>query len=154
MTVVVGYVPTETGFFAVREATREARSRNLEVVIVNVVNAAGFTSPTAADERSLDEVTAYLAKNGVPNTVRHVTDDAPASDTIVSIAKEVNAALIVLGAHQRSWIARRLLGSTTQSVVMAGPCPVLIVPDVDPSERGRLLSQDAPSPPKPGMSTN
>jgi nucleotide-binding universal stress UspA family protein len=154
MTVVVGYVPTETGFFAVREAAREAKSRDLAVVIVNVVGAGGFTSPTAAGERSLDAVTAYLTKRGVPNTVRHVTDDAPPADILLSIAKEVNAELIVLGAHPRSWIARRLLGSTTQSVVMAGPCPVLIVPDVDPSGRNGLLDDDDESPPKPGMSTN
>jgi nucleotide-binding universal stress UspA family protein len=151
MTVVVGYVPTETGFFAVREAKREARSRNLEIVIVNVVGTAGFTSPTAAGERSLEAVTAYLTKHGVPSTVRHVTDDAPPADILLSIAKEVNAELIVLGAHPRSWIARRLLGSTTQSVVMAGPCPVLIVPDVDPSGR-QELPEDVEDPPRPGMS--
>jgi nucleotide-binding universal stress UspA family protein len=151
MTVVVGYVPTETGFFAIREATREARSRDLAVVVVNVVGAGGFTSPTAADERSLDAVTAYLTKNGVPNTLRNVADDAPPADVILSVAREVNASLIVLGAHQRSWIARRLLGSTTQSVVLAGPCPVLVVPDVDQSE-GRTLTEDDDDLPRPGMS--
>ena len=40
MTVVVGYVPTETGFTAVLEAEREALSRGVDVVIVNVVQVA------------------------------------------------------------------------------------------------------------------
>jgi nucleotide-binding universal stress UspA family protein len=151
MTVLVGYVPTETGFFAIREAAREARSRDLAVVVVNVVGAGGFTSPAAADERSLDAVTAYLTKNGVPNSLRHVADDAPPADVILSVAREVNASLIVLGARQRSWVARRLLGSTAQSVVLRGPCPVLVVPDVDQSERRTLLDGGA-DPPRPGMS--
>lgn len=134
MTVVIGYVPTETGIFAVKEAAREALARDVDVVLVNVVSAAGFTVPTAADERNLDAVTAHLKARGVANSVRHVTDDAPPSDVILDIAREVDASLIVLGLHQRSWLAKRLLGSTARSVVMGAPCPVLVVPDVDPRE--------------------
>jgi len=33
MTIVVGYVPTETGFSAIKEAEREARTRDIEVVV-------------------------------------------------------------------------------------------------------------------------
>jgi nucleotide-binding universal stress UspA family protein len=131
MTVVVGYVPTETGFSAVREAELEAKARDVPVVVVNVVGPAGYTVPTAADERDLDAVTAYLTRSGIPNSLRQVTGAASPADVILAVAKEVGASLIVLGLHQRPRIARELLGSTTRSVVLAGPCPVLIVPDVD-----------------------
>jgi nucleotide-binding universal stress UspA family protein len=132
MTIVVGYVPTETGFSALKEAEREARARDVEVVVVNVVGSAGYTVSTAADERNLDAVTAHLTKHGVRNSVRQVVDDASPADVLLGVAKELEASLIVLGMHQRQWIAQELLGSTARSVVLAAPCPILIVPDIDP----------------------
>lgn len=150
MTIVVGYVPTETGFSAVQEAVREARSRNVPVIVVNVVGAAGYTVPTAADERDLDAVTAHLTQNGVRNSLRQMTGDASPAEVILDVAREVDAALIVLGLHQRSWIAKRVLGSTARSVVLAAPCPVLIVPDVDEQKRERLFG-DAAAPPLRSM---
>lgn len=148
MTVVVGYVPTETGFSAVTEAERQARWRDMPVVIVNVVGAAGYLVPTAADQPDLDAVTAHLTANGVRNSLRQITDEAPPADIILAVAREVDASLIVLGLHQRSWIAKRVLGSTARSIVLAAPCPVLIVPDVDHH------SQEGPAagaPPLPSM---
>ncbi len=131
MTVVVGYVPTQTGFSAVTEAERQARWRDVPVVIVNIVGAAGYLVPTAADQPDLDAVVAHLTANGVRNSLRQVTDDAAPSEIIVRVAREVDASLIVLGLHQRSWLAKRVLGSTARSVVLAAECPVLIVPDID-----------------------
>ena len=147
MTVVVGYVPTETGFSAVTEAERQARCRDVPVVIVNIVGPTGYLVPTAADERDLEGVLAHLTAAGVRNSLRQVTDDAPPSDVILRVAREVNASLIVLGLHQRSWIAKRALGSTARSVVLGGaPCPVVIVPDVD-SHGDDPLSSGVEAPP-------
>jgi nucleotide-binding universal stress UspA family protein len=145
MTVVVGYVPTETGFSAVTEAERQAHSRDAAVLIVNVVGSAGYGVPTAADQPDLDAVAAHLTASGVRNALRQVTDDAPPGEIILNIAREVDASLIVLGLHQRSWLARRVLGSTARTVVLAAPCPVLIVPDVDPhSKEAQAAKADAP----------
>lgn len=150
MTVVVGYVPTETGFSAVTEAERQARCRGVPVVIVNVVGTAGYLVPTAADQPDLDAVTAHLTANGVHNSLRQITDDAPPADIILGVAREIDASLIVLGLHHRSWIAKRVLGSTARSVVLAAPCPVLIVPDIDRHSKERL-SEDADAPPLRSM---
>jgi nucleotide-binding universal stress UspA family protein len=132
VTLVVGYVPNQAGFRAVEEAAREARSRDVAVVVVNVVGAAGYALPTAADDCDLDAVTAHLTENGVRNSRRRVIDDvAPPASAILRVAHDVDASLIVLGLRKRSRIARRLLGGTAQTVVLAAPCPVLIVPNVD-----------------------
>jgi nucleotide-binding universal stress UspA family protein len=146
MTVVVGYVPTETGFSAVTEAERQARCRDVAVVVVNVVGTAGYVVPTAADQPDLDAVAAHLTASGVRNSLRQVTDDAPPADIILGVAREVDASLIVLGLHQRWWLARRVLGSTARSVVLAAPCPVLVVPDVDQDSKERQ-SEEADAPP-------
>jgi nucleotide-binding universal stress UspA family protein len=150
MTVVVGYVPTETGFSAVTEAERQARCRDVPVVIVNVVSAAGYLVPTAADQRDLDAVAAHLTSNSVRNSLRQITDDAPPADIILGVAREVDASLIVLGLHQRSWIAKRVIGSTARSVVLAAPCPVLVVPDIDQRSK-QSLSADVDAPPLRSM---
>jgi nucleotide-binding universal stress UspA family protein len=147
MTVVVGYVPTQTGFSAVTEAERQARWRDVAVVIVNIVGAAGYLVPTAADQPDLDAVVAHLSANGVRNSLRQITDDAAPADIIVGVAREVDASLIVLGLHQRSWIAKRVLGSTARSVVLAATCPVLIVPDIDQHSAAPPLQITGETPP-------
>jgi nucleotide-binding universal stress UspA family protein len=147
MTVVVGYVPTQTGFSAVTEAERQARWRDVAVVIVNIVGAAGYLVPTAADQPDLDAVVAHLSANGVRNSLRQITDDAAPADIIVRVALEVDASLIVLGLHQRSWIAKRVLGSTARSVVLAAACPVLIVPDIDQHSKAPPLRITGETPP-------
>jgi nucleotide-binding universal stress UspA family protein len=130
MSVVVGYVPTQTGLLAVTEAAREARTRDAEVVVVNAIGAIGYKAPTAADDKNLDAVTARLADEGVRSSVRQVKADT-AAEVILAIARDMEAFLIVLGLHQRSALAKRALASTIRSVVLAAPCPVLVVPDVD-----------------------
>jgi nucleotide-binding universal stress UspA family protein len=137
MTVVVGYVPTDTGFFAVTEAEREARARDVAVVIVNVIGYSGYTVPTAADEKDLDAVTAYLSSHGVPNKLRQITrvvDESSVAAALLNVAREEHAQVIVLGLHRKSRFRTRLLGSTVESVVLGAPCPVLVVPDVDTPE--------------------
>jgi nucleotide-binding universal stress UspA family protein len=121
------------------------RLPRLPVVIVNVVGTAGYVVPTAADQHDLDAVTAHLTSNGVRNSLRQITDDASPADIILGVAREVDASLIVLGLHQRSWIAKRVLGSTARSVVLAAPCAVLVVPDIDQHNREpRSADVDAP----------
>jgi nucleotide-binding universal stress UspA family protein len=128
MSVVVGYVPDETGYLAVQQATREAGWRDTELVIVNVVDQAGYTRPTAADEQQLDAVEAYLRERGARYSIRHVTPDAgPASDAILEIARETDAQLIVIGLKRRSAVAKAVLGSNAQRVLGGAPCPVLAV---------------------------
>ena len=131
MTVVVGYVPTLTGLLAIAEAAREARARDAEVVVVNVVGGAGYLVSTAADEKDLDAVTEQLTGRGITSSMHQVNTDTSAASVILEVARARDASLIILGMHQRSWLAKRALGSTVRSVALAASCPVLVVPDVD-----------------------
>lgn len=131
MAVVVGYVPTDTGYLAITEAEREARSLDVPVVIVNVVGPEGYVKPTAADERTLDAVVAGLEARGVRQQLHQVNTTDSAADVLIAVAAAENAKLIVLGLHRRSRLQKALLGSTAQTVLRDAPCPVLIVPNVD-----------------------
>ena len=51
----------------------------------------------------------------------------PAADTIVRIAQERGADLIVMGTHGRTGLQHVLLGSVAEKVVRLAPCPVLTV---------------------------
>jgi len=128
VTVVVGYVPDATGYLAVTEAAREARWRDTDVVVVNVVDSAGYTRPTAADELDLDALAARLDTEGVPHRIRHLdVGTGTASDAVLGVAQEVDAELLVVGIHRRSPVGKALLGSNAQRILLNAMCPVLAV---------------------------
>jgi nucleotide-binding universal stress UspA family protein len=133
VTVVVGYVPDATGYLAVTEAAREALWRETDVVVVNVVDSAGYTRPTAADERDLDALAARLAAQGVPHRIRQLDVGAEtAADAVLGVAREVSAELLVVGSHRRSPVGKALLGSNAQRILLNATCPVLAVRADDP----------------------
>ncbi len=128
MTVVVGYVPDATGYLAVTEAARQARWRETDVVIVNAVDSAGYTRPTAADELDLDALAARLDTEGVPHRIRHLDiGSGTASDAVLGVAEEVGAELLVVGIRRRSPVGKALLGSNAQRIILNAACPVLTV---------------------------
>jgi nucleotide-binding universal stress UspA family protein len=128
MTVVVGYVPDATGYLAVTEAARQARWRETDVVIVNAVDSAGYTRPTAADELDLDALAARLDTDGMPHSIRHLDiGGGTASDAVLGVAEEVGAELLVVGIRRRSPVGKALLGSNAQRIILNAACPVLTV---------------------------
>jgi nucleotide-binding universal stress UspA family protein len=128
VTVVVGYVPDATGYLAVTEAVREARWRATDVVVVNAVDSAGYTRPTAADELDLDALTARLEGEGVPHSISHPDiGNGTASDAVLGVAQDVGADLLVVGMHRRSPVGKALLGSNAQRILLGATCPVLAV---------------------------
>jgi nucleotide-binding universal stress UspA family protein len=128
VSIVVGYVPDATGFLAVTEALRQARWRGSDVVVVNTVDRAGYTKPTAADERDLDALAERMETEGVAYRIVHRDEPSvPVSDVILEIAEEVDAELIVVGLHRLSPVRKALLGSTAQRVLLEATCPVLAV---------------------------
>jgi nucleotide-binding universal stress UspA family protein len=128
MTVVVGYVPDATGYLAVTEAARQARWRETDVVIVNAVDSAGYTRPTAADELDLDALAARLDTDGMPHSIRRLDiGGGTASDAVLGVAEEVGAELLVVGIRRRSPVGKALLGSNAQRIILNATCPVLTV---------------------------
>jgi nucleotide-binding universal stress UspA family protein len=68
--------------------------------------------------------------NTLPVTIR-VSVGKPSWE-IVTIAREIDADLIVIGSHGQSGLGRILLGSTAEQVIRRAPCPVLVL-----RERGK-----------------
>ena len=54
--------------------------------------------------------------------------EGPASDSILEKAREIDADLIVIGAHRHGRFYRMFFGDTGDELLHSAPCPVLVVP--------------------------
>lgn len=57
--------------------------------------------------------------------------------TILSEARRLDVELIIVGAHDRKSLFRKLLGSVSAGVLERAPCPMLVIPAGDRRQRKR-----------------
>ena len=76
-------------------------------------------------KEGLDAAAKKLAPTGV--RVRTLVKQGDTWRTILEVADEVSAGLIVMGTHGRRGLPRALLGSVAEKVVRTASCPVLTV---------------------------
>ena len=60
-----------------------------------------------------------------------VSDDVSVARTLLRVAEEQDASVVVVGAHRRGGLSRLLLGSTAKDVLERARRPVLVVRDPD-----------------------
>jgi nucleotide-binding universal stress UspA family protein len=82
----------------------------------------------AGEEHRLDELCRRAGDTAHVSIRRHVALDRP-DHAILSMAREFQANLVVIGTRRRSGFERALLGSLTDRIVHFAPCPVLVLPD-------------------------
>ena len=134
---VVGVDDTEQSARAVRTACRLAHCVGAEVHAVHVAHVpSGMLSvlagvPAAAADYVEADRAAVWAKIGpviddIGAPVLRVDLEGYPSDTLVSYAAEVGAAMIVVGSRGRGDLASLVLGSTSHRVVNHAHCDVLI----------------------------
>jgi nucleotide-binding universal stress UspA family protein len=56
-----------------------------------------------------------------------VADEMSPADTLIRLAAERDAAVIVVGRHGHRAVREALVGSTTRDLIRRAPCPVLVV---------------------------
>lgn len=97
-----------------------------EPVFVDIVPEGDYDKETEKTARKyLGEIEAAAKKAGVPFKGVHLVNTS-AADTIIRTAKKEKCDLIVMASHGRKGIARVLLGSETQSVLVHSHIPVLV----------------------------
>jgi len=72
-----------------------------------------------------EDVRRQLESGGIPVDI--VQRTGPVTETILQIASELPADLVVMGAYGHSRIRQLVVGSTTTEVLLACPCSVLVV---------------------------
>jgi nucleotide-binding universal stress UspA family protein len=110
-----------------------ARDRAAPLVVLHVaprpLSSLGGTQavPPMPDEINLKDARDQLAKIKVPAGVSMETrlETGEAGAIILSVARDINCQMIVMGTHGRSGLGRLLMGSVAEEVVRKAPCPVL-----------------------------
>ena len=133
MPVAVAHLPSTTGHVALREAAQQAVQRRTSLTVIHVVDAVDLDVGAAHRAGLSDEIESALAEAGIPDLKWDLKLAASAdrpddtADTILSLAKEAGADLLVIGGRRRSPIGKAILGSVTQNIILSAPCPVLVV---------------------------
>jgi nucleotide-binding universal stress UspA family protein len=89
--------------------------------------------PVIADEEDVESElrskVVALVDSGIDASFRVIRGTAKdPADLIASVAREVDADVIVVGTRGHGRVAGMLLGSVTQRLLHVSPCPVLAVP--------------------------
>jgi nucleotide-binding universal stress UspA family protein len=74
---------------------------------------------------------AVARSRGMPADALAVADEKTVSETLVRVARDVDAVAISAGRHGHGALYTVLVGSTTEDLLRHAPCPVLVGPPGD-----------------------
>jgi nucleotide-binding universal stress UspA family protein len=133
MPVAVAHLPSTTGHLALREAAQQAVQRRTSLTVIHVVDAVDLDLKAAHRAGLSDEIGNALAEAGIADLQWNLKVAASAdrpddtANTILSLAGQAGADLLVIGARRRSPVGKAILGSVTQNLILAADYPVLVV---------------------------
>ncbi len=127
MTVLVGFLPTAEGEAAFRAGLEEATRRGESLTLVNSPRSGAPVTASRADEDALHRLVASAEESGVELAVRQDPHDDDLAGTVLAIADEVDASVIVIGLRHRSVVGKLLMGSSAQRLLLDSTRPVLAV---------------------------
>jgi nucleotide-binding universal stress UspA family protein len=126
-------------------AAQLAKSNAADLLIVNVIGGYGlpgkvFRAFTSAQQTWLEELLASISAEPLTKardrawgagaaTIQLESRTGDVAQTIIEIAQEKEADLIVVGKRGAGLVAGLLLGSVSQKLVSLSPLPVTVVPD-------------------------
>ncbi|MFN8188348.1 MAG: universal stress protein [Gaiellales bacterium] len=136
MKIVVGYDGSEHAQRALERAVAIARGDDqilvvsaaaISTLVRDPAGGASAVDPSAAEaaEVSLDKAREVLGATSIPS--RFIEGRGDAAETLVQVAKDEDAGLIVLGTRGLNFAQRALLGSVSTKVVHHAHCDVLVV---------------------------
>jgi nucleotide-binding universal stress UspA family protein len=145
MKILLAYQPTAEGRAALAEARKEARLRDATVLVVRcIATERDYTVPEAPIKRTsprdgstgrelsklqeeLDAVAQEFRSSGVDCAAILLTGQSEASTSVLRVATDEAADLIIIGLRRRSRVGKLVLGSTAQDILLNADCPVLAV---------------------------
>jgi len=134
--ILVAYDGSEGAKLALQKAREITQAANAEIHIVAVGRIPEYAETVSEVEEEkeqaqnyyskiMDEATAELRRQQLaPNP--HIEFGKPA-DTILRLAEELRADLVVLGTHPHAAVRRRVLGATVDKVIDHAHCSVLVI---------------------------
>ena len=129
-TVVVGFVPKPEGEAALLAAIEEVREHDGRLVVVTALRQDETDGEwIAKTQAELAAARERLDAAGIDYVVHESQIDAEidAADDLTQVARDEEAALIVIGIRRRTATGKLILGSQAQRILLDAPCPVLVV---------------------------
>lgn len=129
MNIVTGFRASPEGRAAVDRAIEEARLRGGTVLVVHSTRGGERDElEMLIDQRKhFEQLKVDLEASGVPyELIEYARGNSPSED-LLEIARDRDAALIVVGIRRRSPVGKLVLGSNAQDVLLEADCPVLAV---------------------------
>jgi nucleotide-binding universal stress UspA family protein len=133
-TIVVGYDNTEPSKRALERAADIAEKFGSQIVVTSVSpvmlpahGTAGVdpTDPPAQHDAELQQAHAYLSERNLAADLQPAVGDP--ADTIIEVAAQNDATLIVVGTREAGFLTRLVGSSVSQEVSKHAHCDVLIV---------------------------
>lgn len=128
MRILVGYTPTPEGVAALDYATEHAKLTGAALTVLNTGKNGNYSDPVFATAEDIDALEAGLAKEGLDYEVRRPNDGLDAANSMLAIAEQTHADLLVIGLRKRSAVGKLIAGSTAQAVLLRANVPVVAVP--------------------------
>ena len=124
--IVVALGETTTSQHVLELAVSLAKERDAELVLTH----ARVHAIEPSEEERLAELQTRLQSEGLDvSTAIETTLMGNEAEFIAQTARDRDAQLIVMGSRGRTPLSGALLGSTSQDILHATPCPVVIVPE-------------------------
>lgn len=127
MSILVGYVPTETGEAAVNAAIREAAWRGVKLRIANSRKRGPLVDDSVADDQALEDIKSRAVEAGVDAEVYSLAHEDDVADSLLEAADAWEVDLIVIGLRKRSQVGKFIMGSLAQRILLQAEVPVLAV---------------------------
>jgi nucleotide-binding universal stress UspA family protein len=134
--VLVAYDGSEGAKLALNKARQIAQAANAEIHVLAVGRIPEYAETVSEVEEEKEQAQTYYSKimdqaatelnrQGLSPSV-HIEFGKPA-DTILRVAEELEADLVVLGTHPHAAVRRRFLGATVDKVIDHAHCSVLVI---------------------------
>jgi len=128
MKILVGYTPAAEGVAALDFATAHAKLTGASLTVLNTGKNGDYSDPVYASAQDIDAVESELGKADIEFEIRRPNDGLSATDSILSVAEEIGADLLVIGLRKRSAVGKLITGSTAQAILLRSSVPVVAVP--------------------------
>ncbi len=79
---------------------------------------------TKASEHYLDQIRHHLKDDAIQTRV----GEGEFADSILKVAREIHADVIVIGSHSQKWLEKIVMGSVTEKVLKQSSIPLFIIP--------------------------
>ena len=128
MKILVGYTPAAEGVAALDFAAAHAKLTGASLTVLNTGKNGDYSDPVYASAQDIDAVESELGKADIEFEIRRPNDGLSATDSILSVAEEIGADLLVIGLRKRSAVGKLITGSTAQAILLGSSVPVVAVP--------------------------